>query len=100
VLFLNIGSPTGGVYLLSYKRGEYSFKGGELSFRGSNHFRGQVFDCFLYDFNVFLLVFDSKGGEVLGTKANSKYIKYQTPPNLKFKNLSLQAVLVLQVFLV
>jgi hypothetical protein len=42
-------------------------------------------------------VFDSEGGEVLGTK-EIQYIKHH--PILKFKNLELQVVLVLQVSLV
>jgi hypothetical protein len=37
----------GGVCLLSYK-------GGELSFRGVIIFRGQVLNCFLYAYHVFL----------------------------------------------
>jgi hypothetical protein len=29
-------------------------------------------------------VVDAKGGEVLRDQSNEKYIKHQTPPNLKF----------------
>jgi hypothetical protein len=36
------------------QRGEYFFKVGEHSFRESNPLEGKSFNCFLYDFNVFL----------------------------------------------
>jgi hypothetical protein len=54
VLFLNRGSPTGGVCLLSYKGGEYSFKGENTLLGGVIFLEGKSFNCFLYDFNVFL----------------------------------------------
>jgi hypothetical protein len=43
-------------------------------------------------------VFDSKGGEVLGTKAIQNISNTKHHSILKFKILSLQVILVLQVF--
>jgi hypothetical protein len=53
VLFLSRGSPIGGVSLLSYKGGQYSFKGGNTILRGIIFLDGKSFNSFLYDFNVF-----------------------------------------------
>jgi hypothetical protein len=45
-------------------------------------------------------MFDSKGGEVLGTKAIQNISNTKHHPIYNFKILNLQVVLVLQVFLV
>jgi hypothetical protein len=68
--------------------------------KGSNLLRGQV----LFASYVLLMssfsVFDSKGGEVLGTKTTQNISNIKHNQILKFQILNLQVFLVLQVSLV
>jgi hypothetical protein len=107
VLFLSRGSPSGEYFFIYDKGGECSFKGGEHSFRGSKILELQVVNplevksfCFLYALISSFSVFDSKGGEVLGTKATNNISNTKCHPIQKFKILILQVVLVLQISLV